>query len=269
MLGLWNGRTEVRPALLINATLVQSGKRIVTAPFRIEPNVFREALDLYAFVGERDLPLSTAVHNGARFTYLSPAGTLVHPDPEIGTTGQVIDGGYFENYGAETAADLLTLVCGPFGGEATNGHAEKGALFGQSGNNRCPNQVKPIVIQISSDPELVDDAELSSEGNKPKHARRVNQISAPLTGFQHTRPARGVSAMKRLYQLTEGAYKGTFVHFRLCELKGRERPPLGWFLSEYGRETIQMHLQTACEGRFGRHNSNQMRKVLEALNGTS
>src|ERR1051325_10644881 len=51
-----------------------------------------------------DVPLSTAAHMSARFTYVSPAGRF---DPD-GT--HVVDGGYFENSGAATALDILRQV---------------------------------------------------------------------------------------------------------------------------------------------------------------
>src|SRR5439155_10310858 len=51
-----------------------------------------------------DVPLSTAAHMSARFTYVSPAGRFA-------TDGtHVVDGGYFENSGAATALDILRQV---------------------------------------------------------------------------------------------------------------------------------------------------------------
>ena len=62
------------------------------------------------------MPASTAAHNSARFTYVSPAGKLVssgeksqnrsHSGKKSQNRGYVIDGGYFENYGALTALEL-------------------------------------------------------------------------------------------------------------------------------------------------------------------
>jgi hypothetical protein len=49
------------------------------------------------------IPLSTAAHMSARFTYVSPAGRF--PD---GT--HVVDGGYFENSGATTALEILMRI---------------------------------------------------------------------------------------------------------------------------------------------------------------
>ena len=51
------------------------------------------------------MPASTAAHNSARFTYVSPAGKLVS-SRKGQNRGYVIDGGYFENYGALTALEL-------------------------------------------------------------------------------------------------------------------------------------------------------------------
>ena len=71
---------------------------------------------------------STAAHNSARFTYVSPAGDLGNKN------GSVIDGGYFENYGALSALELA--------------RAARVAL-----KDEKPG-VKLVILMISSDPGL-------------------------------------------------------------------------------------------------------------------
>ena len=146
-----------RPILLLNATHEESGKRIITSHVLIERNVFVDALD-GLHVLESDVRASTAAHNSARFSYISPAGNLGRrKDPAVNSkswtltdlnswkkawnrwladwNGSVIDGGYFENYGALTALELARAA------EATL-NAEKGA------------HVKLVILMISSDPDL-------------------------------------------------------------------------------------------------------------------
>jgi hypothetical protein len=54
----------------------------------------------------RDVPLSTAVLNAARFPFISPAGQYwAGPAAQ-----QLLDGGYFENYGARTALEIATAI---------------------------------------------------------------------------------------------------------------------------------------------------------------
>ena len=93
------GRAPWRPILLLNATHEETGKRIITGHVLIERNVFIDSLDALHVLG-KDVRASTAAHNSARFTYISPAGDLGDKH------GSVIDGGYFENYGALSALEL-------------------------------------------------------------------------------------------------------------------------------------------------------------------
>ena len=69
------GKAPWRPILLLNATHEETGKRIITGHVLIERNVFIDSLDALHVLG-KDVRASTAAHNSARFTYISPAGDL-------------------------------------------------------------------------------------------------------------------------------------------------------------------------------------------------
>ncbi len=98
---------EWRPALFLNGTHVESGKRVVTSPLAVTMRHFDDAFDFFALHG-REIRLSTAALNAARFPYVTPAGLMRAVD---GTArGHIADGGYFENYGAETGAEVLRAV---------------------------------------------------------------------------------------------------------------------------------------------------------------
>jgi hypothetical protein len=86
------------PLLFMNGTHAQTGLPIVTAPVRITRDSFPAAFDLLGLV-DRDVRVSTAVTNSARFPLVTPGGTL--PDPKgLQPWGEVMDGGYVENFGA-------------------------------------------------------------------------------------------------------------------------------------------------------------------------
>jgi hypothetical protein len=68
-----------RPFLLLNGTHAETGKRIVTSQLRITARHFHDAFDFVEMTG-RDLRLSTAVLNAARFPYVTPAGRLSRAD---------------------------------------------------------------------------------------------------------------------------------------------------------------------------------------------
>jgi hypothetical protein len=268
-LDLWpkDGNSVVRhhPAYMINGTLIHTGARIITSNLVISPDVFREAHDFYAFVGSEEIALSTAVHNGARFTYVSPAGPLYAQLDLNGRkvmTGQIIDGGYFENFGAETASDLLIALC-----EVLRCSQIQSAT--PNGNERdappAP-RIHPIVIQISSDPELPNTAlEENEQPKKLSSLEHYSEVWAPIRGFQNTRDARGINAMKRLHYLVEKRYGGTFAHLRLCTLDDREEPPLGWVLSDAAQETIDRHLKQPCTEPVKHDNNAEIERVKYAL----
>ncbi len=126
---------ELLPHLLLNGTDVVSGKRLITSTIRspADKQLFADSGDFLAMVG-RDIRMSTAVTNSARFPFVSPAGRFVSSDRMGGAAFQIIDGGYFENYGARTVWELARAI------EELN--AEDPTL-----------NVVPIVVVISNDVE--------------------------------------------------------------------------------------------------------------------
>jgi hypothetical protein len=215
-----------RPILLLNATHEESGKRIITSHVLIERNVFVDALDgLHVLDG--DVRASTAAHNSARFSYISPAGNLGRrkgPAEESGSwrltdtsswkrwlaswNGSVIDGGYFENYGALTALELARAAKASWSEEKAN--------------------VKLVILMISSDPDLAKahtvvriqepkggkECLVSSNEREPETPAQspnylsvgpgqvanawVNEFAAPLQGVESAREAHGNRAAAEL-----------------------------------------------------------------------
>jgi hypothetical protein len=127
------GRAPWRPILLLNATHKETGKRIITGHVLIERDVFIDSLDALHVLG-KDVRASTAAHNSARFTYISPAGDLGDRH------GSVIDGGYFENFGALSALELARAARWELKDEKPG--------------------VKLVILMISSYPKLLQAHEL-------------------------------------------------------------------------------------------------------------
>src|SRR5262249_1879775 len=95
------------PALLLNATHVETGRRVVASPFAFSAADIPDSDDLLSLLGAA-VALSTAGHGGARLPYISPAGRLRTPGGE--DRGHVVDGGYFENSGAATLRAVLRAL---------------------------------------------------------------------------------------------------------------------------------------------------------------
>ncbi len=251
-----------RPLLFLNATHQETGRRVIAGHARIDRDPFLDSFDLHALLGI-DVRLSTAAHNSARFSYVSPAGRLAEHGTDA-DRGWIIDGGYFENFGALTALDVA--------------RAALDAIAAQTGR---PDSVLPVIVQISSDPGLAaraagdgerrDRARLDEllacaapvqprpDGSLPPYALPYdatldrearlagNQILAPLRGIMGSREAHGITASKELARFAcarrASGLPVEYAHFAMCETA---RPPLGWVLSGGARAAIEAYLG-ACD----------------------
>jgi hypothetical protein len=263
---LWNGAADTKlPSLLLNSTRVETGKRVIASNLRItgadttalqaevkgrdaSGGDFPDAYDLFdARLDTRGMALSTAVHNSARFTLVSPLGTvnacrdakgLVDcrtPGAKRETWGRIVDGGYFENSGAETARDLTAVL------------KDKIGEF----NARGGHEVRLVVILITNDPEeTIPGAPIDEE---KAGSPFLTEVFGPINTLFRTRDARGsfaqaetdVDAKKR----SEGEIYMEVVYFRLKHDKPNEtaaekkrrlhKPPLGWYLASESIEVMR------------------------------
>ncbi len=257
-----------RPLLLLNATHQETGRRVIAGHVRIDRDPFLDSFDLHALTGI-DLPLSTAAHNSARFSYVSPAGRLAEHGSD-GDRGWIIDGGYFENFAALTTLQLA--------------RAALLAIRAESGRD---DAVLPVFIQISSDPAIGGDGVsardragfgelLACGAPKPEpeplpYDRLLdgqgflagNQVLAPLRGVLGSRVAHGTTASKELANFACArqalGLPVAFAHFAMCETAA---PPLGWVLSAGARAAIEAYLATCG-------NAEAMASVRAAFTGPS
>jgi len=222
---LWTDSKQWTPALLLNATWVETGKRIITSNMRVAAGRRREDFvdveDAHAFFAPRSVSLSTAAHMSARFTYVSPAGTLVKDGK---THGRVVDGGYFENSGATATLAILQLI----------------KELRDNGDKRW-DRVDPYVIHISNDPveaKYANDSLRTAPGNpniKPREF--LNEALSPLWSLLHTRDARGYYARESVAWQVGHSY---YLHFGLC--RRSVNVPLGWVLSQSTRARMEAQL---------------------------
>ena len=76
-----------RPMLIVQGASERTGRRLLTSGFKFEPREI-DAEDVEAVLGY-DVAASTAILNGARFPWVSPAGTFKNH----GATDHIVDGG--------------------------------------------------------------------------------------------------------------------------------------------------------------------------------
>ncbi|MGZ8229010.1 MAG: hypothetical protein ACXW2A_04640 [Burkholderiales bacterium] len=109
------------PYLFLNSTWVETAERTIASDLSIDYRRFPTARDQLEAAG-KDLPLSTAAHNAARFPYVNALGSIrrkegecLHRQASDGSQrstscGHLADGGYFDNSGGHTTADVLRAL---------------------------------------------------------------------------------------------------------------------------------------------------------------
>ena len=236
--------SEPWPALMLNATRVETGRRSVASNLELRfadsPGALAVVDDQLADIG-RDISLSAAAHNSARFPGVSPAGHWRNAEGDI--AGRLVDGGYFENYGAELVLDLLRAI---------------------DWQDPDWQGFRPVVIAISSDPGLGEPFTAAPDIGPGRFA---SELLSPVNALLASRGSHGIEALARLEHATADR-GGRFFHLRMCRPESdspqgrRLAPPLGWSLSRVARETIESYLGDAC-------NANSVNDLLETLSRKS
>jgi len=175
---LRHGVVKPWPVVLLNGTVVESGRRAITSNVRFRnesiaadklqastkpetPCSLRVELRLQGkkkpgdcliwddslvedplAVLNRDIRISTAVNMSARFPVVQPAGGI-RKNGRGGRVLHVVDGGVYENFGAATIHDVLSFVM-----------AEDGAWAPRNSEHNLTGGVRPLVVLISTDHDL-------------------------------------------------------------------------------------------------------------------
>jgi hypothetical protein len=243
------------PSLFLNSTWVEGGKRVIASNVQILKEHFPDAEDLFSILCS-EIPLSTAVHNSARFSYVSPAGTMEEPmldgkpcrqhlekvaddlgnkaaknkikglamkeDVNREVWGHVVDGGYFENSGNTTTYDILSTIEGAFSNDEL--------VCGPEDQPELQFRCLPVVITLINDPKL-------AVASKPDPDRWLTETLSPLKALFQTRDGRGSYARDSTRKYVEGRLEGLSLKFLLHDEEGAL--PLSWVLSELVEENIQ------------------------------
>ncbi|GEM_PF-1579908 len=240
------------PLWIGNGTDMATGGRLLTVPFSTSPNwPFPAAADVLSTLGA-DVPISTAINNTARFPYLEPAGELAvgkqerptldqryQPD---GTAREIIDGGYFDNEGLQTALDLA-------------------AWLRREGPSQAQGRpVEPIIVQATADGDVLPSEAVvrcephADDPSAVARTRRPLQLLAPLLGLYNVRGGHSAVLLRGaraafcpddkppIYQcdkanglpvrcITTEARRQRFFHFYLSA-DGDKPVPLNWVLSD-------------------------------------
>jgi hypothetical protein len=263
---LWAKSDRLLPSLLLNGTHQETGRRMITSNLDISADYFPDAFGFYEKLNGTKAALksqkyylrfapgkisaATAAHNSSRFPYVSPAGTL-------GTGGHVLDGGYFENSGAQTLDELL------------NGIRAELKIIAQSREETPPlPERKILVIQITSAPVHDDILRFNEPAGGGNKNRIINELAAPLRGLLASRGAHTSSAAKTLRNKywDTGNENRSYAHFRLEKAATKEeqdRDPIlatGRVLSKQSECAMRVQLRAIPDNRKA------FATVIKALN---
>lgn len=234
-----DGAMPVRPAVFLNATGVHSGRRVIAA------NVAARvpgSIDLFrpvrgAALKTAGLTLREAVLNSARFTYVSPAATVLAcrtpgadgscPAEHLMLWDRLVDGGYFENSGVATLTDVINLLK-PAEGSKQAG-LDKSRAYVIVIDNTASNE--PVCR-----PRKVDDDE---QITLPPGVPPLSGVTAPIEAFLHVRESRADLEVRRARREFRCAQR--LIDWDLFGDRGernkqqaeeaRHEPALGWFVS--------------------------------------
>jgi hypothetical protein len=211
------------PMLLLNTTRVQTGEPILIAPFQTRrpvPNA-AELRTIYpdAVRAPNSIRLSTAMSLSARFPVVAPIGRM--QNDKSNAYFDLVDGGYFENSGAET----IRVV------------AEELAFYRNYPELIDPSGVlKPLLQRIRFKAIVLNEVE--SDDNK-YNGQTLNELSSPVNALYRARTQRGEMAINRLFSgLDLGVIRISHDPFPL---------PLGWRLSLSKQDFISSMVGTPNE----------------------
>ncbi len=185
-----------------------------------------------------DVSLATATSNSARFPIVSPAGTISCRSTGFGyfsspsdTIDRIIDGGYFENFGATTSLDLAVAL------------QKKG--------------LRPVVLLITNEPMSERDASVLVRGHDraPGIPDAADTVTAPwltttFSGLAETRNARGTDQVTKLLSVVNPDRKSAGLwHIGLYreDMAGgsAKSVSMSWWLSKPVQEYIDDQLPLA------------------------
>ncbi len=212
------------PSLFLNSVLTESGQKAILSNLRIDKEFFHDVIDIYD-ITRRDMPIKTAASVTARFPWLTGGGLLTRPNGRA--FGHVVDGGYWDNTGLETAMSVLASIA---------------PVIEQL--NRRPNapfQVVPVVLYLQN--SMLDDAVRVSD--------TFIDISMPIEASMNAneRKSAYVASLTR-NTLRNYAPRTQFYQISLDRQTGVPLP-LGWYLSDDAQHDLWRKIDALPQDQAG------------------
>lgn len=241
-LSLWrDGEARWTPLVIVNGASEETGRRILTSRVAFTRGQIN-ADDFHVSTG-RDVAASTAIHNGARFPYVSPAGTLRHDGCP---RGHIIDGGYFDPAGTEVVRELAHAIAeGPGKADVESGvlsfvfvyigyrgMTEESQVFGEAD---APSATPATTHRLGNELLAPAIGMLQSRTGHAAHLMRSLKADVARDGLEH-RPFVPV-----IGPTPGAALPGSYIPILLCDAPSN-RPstrdfvmPMDWALSQHAK----------------------------------
>ncbi|MEQ1578062.1 MAG: hypothetical protein ABL894_10445 [Hyphomicrobium sp.] len=254
----WDPARNRGPALLLNATDAASGKRVVISPFVVQSAELQQrttSLAHFPFWQQTepeteiespiDIPLSTAAGISARFPWLTPAATVTVVDAATKKHQSVrlVDGGYVDNSGVETALDLIRNL---------SSVVEKIALVPAAAQNaRALRPVKLSLIALSGGDYPLRTSFSLGETLEPVRAMFSTRQSRAYFALERAReelppaPLTSKDTGNNVVPISVSSFLASKLESRFYEL------PLGWALGNRTRDIIERQSGRFWECQFG------------------
>ncbi|MBV9789604.1 MAG: patatin-like phospholipase family protein, partial [Chloroflexi bacterium] len=246
-------RAGWRPAAVFNATIADTGERLLFSTSGLNHLPFRGQLFEQAYPG-KDVSVVTAARLSATFPYVTPAARAQTSDdlPQF----HVVDGGYYDNYGMATLTEWLD--------QALNG--SQGAIK------------KVLVLQIRGAPGGTDpiyrfegdeQCPQRSDPRLTKGTRRgwFYQMYAPMSTLLNVRDtgqlAHNDVEFKLLQQLWQ--QRGVQIESAVFQYPGANTP-LSWHLTAEQKQDIERYWAAELAGCQQQQSWATVKQFLQGVN---
>lgn len=204
-----------KPAILINATHVESGQRTILSNVGLQELEDNQIQDFFSIV-ENDVSISAAIGIGSRFPFITPPALVKNGD---GTPwGNLVDGGYYENLGMQTMLDAYSIIK-PI---AVNNQYKIKFTFIAIRNNKIDAEDKPMLGLVEALSPAITFSNIWS-----------NNSNEALTNGEKLLASNG----DELFVLS-------------LQRDDNENIPLGWYLSESARNNLNRQLNAIPDSVF-------------------
>jgi hypothetical protein len=207
---------ERLPHLMLNSTVVETGQRAVLTLLATNPSGDHPVLiDHFDAMDEKytawKQSLAGLAHHSARFPVVSPAGTIEQTGKDGKRTSafRLVDGGYFDNSGIQTALELI-------------GYLQQNVQRGFT----------PLLILVRNDP---DETRKCEGPCTPGTGVLFPEVASIISGLYNARGAHAESSLKSIDRVPEPPQVFDLV---VDEQTPAARAPLGWSLSDSVRQTL-------------------------------